>query len=72
MKIETKFGIGQEVWFILYGKVYKTTIKYICCKINEYGNLIVYEDKRYIFKESELYGTREEAEAKLKEMQDEV
>lgn len=71
MKIETKFDIGQEVYYISYGKIiYKIKIFSIeiyetkSLHIVKYGNV-----NGELYDESSLSATREEAEAKLKEME---
>ena len=74
MKIETKFDIGQKVYAIYHDRIYKTKIGYIqVFKID--NTLIIYyryflndSDELYASEEDVLFATREEAEAKLKEM----
>ena len=86
MKIETKFDIGQEVWFIgnkfngeensLYmGKIRTIVVVYRGVIFDKESYDITYEVDCGFFANvygQRLYATKEEAEAKLKEMQDEV
>lgn len=70
MKIETKFNINQEIWFIR-GNENKRIDK---GKIYGYVNDNLYRLKshgNHLTKDvGKIFATKEEAEAKLKEMQD--
>ena len=74
MKIETKFDIGQKVWISAFGyRVAEVTIKRIEIFANYAGeDSVIYYlgdfDIQYAH-EFELSNTREEAEAKLKEIE---
>ena len=74
MKIETKFDIGQKVYAIYHDRIYETKIGYIQV-FNIDNTLIIYyryflndSDELYASEADTLFATREEAEAKLKEM----
>lgn len=76
MKIETKFDIGQEVYYIddcdfELGdyECEKQVLQSYIYQLLVWKNKILYyvEDGKYC-DESELFTTREEAEAKLKDM----
>jgi hypothetical protein len=71
MKIETKFNINQEVWFIR-GDKNKRIDK---CKIYGYVNDNLYRLKshgKHLTKDiGKIFATQKEAETKLKEKQDE-
>lgn len=74
MKIETKFDIGQEIYFIgFFDFIDKGKIEKIEIRVNKDEKFIVYALRGFIntFCQSQIFATREEAEAKLKEMRDE-
>lgn len=58
MKIETKYDIGQEVWFMFQGKVQSGYIM----SITIYRDCVVYNMRANClsFKESLLFPTKEE------------
>lgn len=58
MTIETKYNIGDEVWFMFQGKVQSGYI----VSITIYGDCIIYNMRAYClsFKESLLFPTKEE------------
>lgn len=73
MKIETKFDIGQEVYYIvkIINNKNKFMKKVVCNKIrmiviNQTEQ--VYWVDGYPYKESELFATPKEAEARLKDL----
>ena len=70
MKIETKFDIGQEVYYIFNDKIiYK--IKIFSIEIYETNSLHIVKYGNVngeLYNEGSLFTTREEAEAKLKEV----
>lgn len=86
MEIKTKFDIGQKVWFIgnkfngeensLYmGKISTIVIVYRGVIFDKESHDISYEVDCGFFAnmyEERLYATKEEAEAKLKEIKNEV
>lgn len=67
MKIETKFNIGQEVWFKGYKEIFNDKIYQIHIKINPEGETqINYELWNDVIKdESKLFPTKEELIASL-------
>lgn len=75
MKIETKFDIGQEVYYIItYYNDCDDCFREI--GIGEIENITLTEEKRKLYLihgslyyREELFNTRKEAEAKLKEME---
>lgn len=74
MKIETKFDIGQEVyyfeWSDILGGFYVRSGKIVGVYYNKVHQLL-YKVNERLHLPSLFYITREEAEAKLKEIQDE-
>mgnify|MGYP003555221475 FL=1 len=63
MKIETKFNIGQEVWFFYYGKIFKDIITHrmTIAVGNRRDNVAIYRTRRFnTLAEYELYPTKEE------------
>ena len=71
MKIETKFDIGQKVWFVdLWLGIEEVVI----------SGVEIWKDKTYTYiidayfgefaEEGELFATKEEAEQKLKELEE--
>ena len=69
MKIETKFDIGQQVYYII--GLLNSDIRFgEILGIEYYGKEIIYEIEynRNIQEEKFVFATREEAEAKLKEI----
>ena len=77
MRIETKFGINENIWFILRGenKAREGFINSIFAIIKEnqeecftrYGLTDMY-DYALRLPEEQIFATKEEAEAKLKEI----
>lgn len=74
MKINTKFDIGQKVYVIYNCHIFETKIAYIeVFKINNtliirYRYFLKGSCELYSSGEDELFVTREEAKAKLKEI----
>lgn len=63
MKIETKYAIGQEVWFFYYGKIFKDIITHrMTIAIgNRRDNIAIYRTRNFNnLAESELFPTKEE------------
>lgn len=80
MKIETKFEIGQGVYYLCESIVEKNNIYYIEKEIH-FGFIedisispytVWYKINTKERPEQHVFATKEEAEGKLKEMQDEV
>ncbi len=70
MKIETKFDIGQMLFYInRYNEVKKGVINKIIFTQDDVYYGFSWTDHAY--REYRIFTTREEAEAKLKKMQDE-
>ncbi len=76
MEIKTKFDIGQEVYTIRHQNyIYKTKVVYI--EIFKEGNELIIGYKyylpgsyeTYLAEDNELFTTKEEAEQKLKEIE---
>ena len=71
MKIETKFDIGQEVYYIDSwlegGEIFTEIRPMIVREIKIEKNKISYNSDLYYYPEDKLFATREEAEQKLKE-----
>lgn len=75
MKIETKFDMGERVFYInSYNELQIGFInKILFIQYNmHYGLYYGLSGNKYAYREQELFTIREEAEAKLKEIQDEV
>lgn len=73
MKIETKFDIGQEVWFIfdrvLWGERLLSVEKSKIYGIDITNDIKYYfETLPYDYKEEHIFLTKEEAEIKLQEL----
>lgn len=72
MKIETKFDIGQEVYYIVnyfdLGNISGEVKIGFIDNIVYQGNKIFYQVKNIYYAENYIFATREEAEKKLKEM----
>lgn len=63
MKIATKFNIGDEVWFLYYGKVFKDIITHqMTIAIgNQRDNVVIYRTRNFNnLAEYELFPTKEE------------
>jgi hypothetical protein len=63
MKIETKYDIGQEVWFLYYGKIFKDIITHrMTIAIgNQRDNVVIYRSRNFNnLAEYELFPTKEE------------
>jgi hypothetical protein len=63
MKIETKYDIGQEVWFLYYGKVFKDIITHrmIIAIGNQRDDVAIYRTRNFNnLAEYELFLTKEE------------
>lgn len=63
MKIETKYDIGQEVWFFYYGKIFKDIITHrMTIAIgNRRGNIVIYRTRKFNnIAEYDLFPTKEE------------
>lgn len=61
MTIETKYNIGDEVWYSLKGNIYHNTIDLIRIGItNECVSIWYSWNKRFPMEESLLYPTKEE------------
>lgn len=77
MKIETKFDIGQIVYTIRNHYIYKTRVEYI--EIFKVANELIVGYKyylpgsyeTYLAEDNELFVTKEEAEQRLKELENE-
>lgn len=66
MKIETKFDIGQEVWFLRLKQIYKIEIYYISIS----KDFVIYKDKyNCAYFEEDLFATKSEAEQALKRLE---
>lgn len=80
MKIETKFDIGQGVYYLCESIVEKKNVYYIEKEIrfgviediNISPYTVWYKINTKERPEQQVFATKEEAEAELKEMQDEV
>ena len=70
MKLETKFDIGQEVYRIsdYLDDIISFEIKQIRISNIRIPEYYVNRDSKWGYYESELFATKEEAEAKLKEI----
>lgn len=74
MEIKTKFDLEQEVYTIRHNYIYKTNVVYI--EIFKVGNELIIGYKyylpgsyeTYLAEDNELFATKEEAEQKLKEL----
>lgn len=63
MKIETKFNIGQEVWFFYYGKIFNDIITHqmTIAVGNRRGDVVIYRTRKFNnLAEYELYPNKEE------------
>lgn len=63
MKIETKYDIGQEVWFFYYGKIFKDIITHqmIIAIGNQRDYVVIYRTRNFNnLAEYELFPTKEE------------
>lgn len=63
MIIETKYSLGQEVWFFYYGKIFKDIITHrMTIAIgNQRGDVAIYRTRRFNnLAEYELFTTKEE------------
>lgn len=63
MKIETKYDIGQEVWFFYYGKIFKDIITHrMTIAIgNRRDNIVIYRTRNFNnIAEYDLFPTKEE------------
>ena len=63
MKIETKYDIGQEVWFFHYGKIFKDIITHrmTIAVGNRRDNVAIYRTRNFNnLAEYELFPTKEE------------
>lgn len=69
MKIETKFDIGQIVYRIdeCFEEVRECSIRQIRIENPRFITYFIRTDARFGYDESELFTTRKEAEARLKE-----
>ena len=62
MKIETKYDIGQEVWFFYYGKIFKDIITHrMTIAIgNRRDNIVIYRTRNFNnIAEYDLFPTKE-------------
>lgn len=68
MKIETKFDIGQQIFYI--SSAYKNIQLGFISKIlvTQYNVWYGLSHSNYAYRETELFITKEEAEQKLKEL----
>ena len=63
MKKDTKYDIGQEVWFFYYGKIFKDIITHriIIAVGNERTDVVIYRTKNFTnIAEYELFPSKEE------------
>lgn len=63
MKIETKYDIGQEVWFFYYGKIFKDIITHrmTIAVGNQRDDVAIYRTRNFNnLTEYELFPTKEE------------
>jgi hypothetical protein len=63
MKIEHQFGIGQEVWFFYYGKIFKDIITHrmTIAVGNRRDDVAIYRTRNFNnLVEYKLYPTKEE------------
>lgn len=63
MRTETKFNIGQEVWFLYYGKIFKDIITHrMTIAIgNRRDDIAIYRTRNFNnIAEYELFPTKEE------------
>lgn len=60
LKIETKFSLGDTVYFIKNNKIKKDIITKIVCEVCNMGVNVVYCVKQDMFHYTELYGSLEE------------
>lgn len=64
MTIETKYNVGQEVWFEIYNQVDSGTIKAIVTEtafgITNINYITYHNDNYYHFNESNLYPNMQE------------
>lgn len=82
MKIETKFDKGDKGYIIHKGKIYVATIEpvvdinyFACFNPRPYIDEDGFEDLDVdmgLYEENEIFTTREEAEEKLREIEDET
>lgn len=60
MTIETKYNIGDEVWFMYRDIPIKDKIIRITINIIKNDVCLLYETARFVFSESDLFPTKEE------------
>ena len=62
MTIETKYNIGDEVWYSLKGNIYHETIDHIEIDVGKDRELHIYynAENKFPHRESKLFPTKEE------------
>lgn len=60
LKIETKFSLGDTVYFIKNNRIKKDIITKIVCEVCNIGVNVVYHVKQDMFKDKDLFSSLEE------------
>ena len=62
MTIDTKYNIGDEVWYSIKGKVYHEIIDHIEIDVGKYGETHIYynSEGKFPHREDRLFPTKEE------------